>query len=216
MQNMIDMDDPSINQEIKNQVDVTLDITDGEADKLNIHVRRNETLAKQQKELRSKILEQDKISNNTDRLDYNVIVFYYDNLARANMRRKLPKTHAWFNQFGYGKSDEYLATQYFRYHTQNMITPKNSHAILYGAETSLLESLENNVYHYYKENGYVTARLQDECVFDDLRKVWNMNREGSYFVEDHNITPFLCDVNFDYSHNNIYFVARGPFAEFRQ
>lgn len=57
--------------------------------KIKIDVKRNETLAKERKE----------IAKNSKSLFKNVLVIYIDALSRPAAFRKIPKTMAWFDKY---------------------------------------------------------------------------------------------------------------------
>ena len=61
-QNLIDMDDPSVSQTIKDNVEFVVDITESHTDKLTIDVKRNQTRCNELKEIRQKVLEEDKLN----------------------------------------------------------------------------------------------------------------------------------------------------------
>lgn len=183
--NIIDMNDPSIPDEVKDNIEFTIDINDSESDSLNIHLKRNNTLAHERKVLREKILKQDKLTNNTERLDYNVLVFYIDNFSRANFRRKLPKLHAFFNKYGDGTDNDHLATMYFRYHGTATNTAKNNNALFLGIEEYTANTTENNVFRYFRDNGYVLGKIGDECTYDADRYEAGLRPEEPIYDSDH-------------------------------
>ena len=61
-QNVIDMDDPSVPQSIKDNIEYVVDITESDSDRLTIDVKRNETRCNELKEIRQKVLEEDKLN----------------------------------------------------------------------------------------------------------------------------------------------------------
>lgn len=69
---IVNMDDPSLDQTAKNEIEFTLNMTDPSKHILNYKVAKNETRANEQKLVRQEILEQDREMNNTSRIDMDV------------------------------------------------------------------------------------------------------------------------------------------------
>jgi hypothetical protein len=89
MNNMIDMEDASISEQIKNKTEVTINFKEA-APKVTINLKRNDTLA----------LERNKIS-----LEYpaplfkNVFYLFIDSISRPLFKYKLPKTYKWIEKY---------------------------------------------------------------------------------------------------------------------
>ena len=97
---IIDMNDPKVSNEAKDNVEFTVDLSNPQASTLNIHVRPNMTRANEQRQLRDNIIQQEKADGTySSRMDKNVLIIYLDNLSRAHFYRKMPKTAEFINQF---------------------------------------------------------------------------------------------------------------------
>lgn len=157
----IDMDDPSISDETKSQIEITIDLEDDDRHLINIDLKRNETRAQELKEIRKKILEQDKVNGNEDRIDHNVIVFYFDHLSRANFHRQLKKFSEWLGKFTSDKNAPLQISEYFRYHTVSKTTLKGNDALFFGYNEMNNADGTQSVYEYFSRNGYVTGAFYD-------------------------------------------------------
>ena len=159
-QNMINMDDPEVSEEIKNNVEFVLNLTDPESTKLDIRLTQNITRAKEQKALRDKIIAKEKEEGTYDsRIDTNVLILYLDNLSRAHFYRKLPETSAWLEQFHKEESDLQL-NQFFRYHSVYYNTLWTNNAMYYG-QVQDIDNSSVNVFDKYSKNGYITGFSKD-------------------------------------------------------
>ena len=157
---VIDMDDPDIAQEIKDNIEFTIDMSNPKKHKLNVTVKRNETRAREQQMRRERILAMDELQGKTDRIDKNVFILYIDNLSRANFKRRLPKVAEWLGQFVDNDTSSLELFQFFRYHTVYFSTRKNNNALWYG-QIDRVHDKSSNVFDEFNENGYVTGFAKD-------------------------------------------------------
>jgi len=103
---IIDMQDPKISQDIKDNVEATVDFRDPQP-KISIRIAKDEKL----KEERRKVYEAKK----EKLLVKNVIHFFIDSLSRDNFKRALPKTKQFFEKYfvndkkenGYNSSSDF-------------------------------------------------------------------------------------------------------------
>jgi hypothetical protein len=194
--NLVDMDDPEVSQSVKGNIEVVVDLTDDDFHKLEINVKRNETRAEELKILRKKILEKDKATNNTERIDHNVLVLYLDNLSRAQFHRKMVELDKWLGQFTVEKDAELEATEFFRYHTISKSTFKSNNGLYYGQNAELNYDETMNVFHHFSKNGYVTGMFRDEC--DMNTPVFEEGLDRPQFYKwDHYGSTITCDTNYD-------------------
>ena len=122
---IIDMDDETIPQEIKDNIEFTVNMTHPYKHDLHVNLKPNATRAEEQKKLRDKIIEEDKKKNKTDRIDKNVFIFYIDNFSRAHFKRKLPKTVEWLSKYVGDTEEDFELFQFFRYSFQCIYLIKN-------------------------------------------------------------------------------------------
>lgn len=162
---LIDMDDPAVPQEIKDQVEVTIDVSSKHSHKINIDVKRNEERVKELKEIRQKVLEEDVATGNTGRIDHNVIVFYIDHISRANFHRQLKKLSAWLDKFSGAKNPDLEIFEYFRFQSVSKSTLRSNDAMFFGYNDANNPDGSQSVYGYYSKNGYVTGAFYDLCQY---------------------------------------------------
>jgi len=160
---IVDMDDPKVSQEIKDNIEYVIDISDPENHKLDIDLKPNATRAAEQQTLRDQIIEQEKLQGNfANRIDKNMLILYVDNLSRAHFYRKMPETAKWLEQFVDNQEGDYSAYQYFRYHSVYYNTLYSNDAMYFG-EVEDVDDTSGNVFDSYARNGYVTGFFKDSC-----------------------------------------------------
>ena len=93
------MDDPDVPQSVKDNIEFVLDVSNDNSHILHVDLKKNYTRSEEAKQLRSKILEEDKVNGNKERIDKDVLVFYIDNISRPNFHRKLKKLSKWLGQY---------------------------------------------------------------------------------------------------------------------
>ena len=93
------MDDPDISQTVKDNIEFVIDLTNDNDHLLTVQLKKNEARAQEAKDIRQKVIEQDKLTNNTDRIDKDVLIFYMDNISRVHFHRKMKKLDKWLNQY---------------------------------------------------------------------------------------------------------------------
>lgn len=98
----IDMDDPEVPQQVKDNIEFVLDVSNSDSHVLHVELKKNHTRAEQAKQTRQQVLDEDRRSGNTERIDKDVLVFYIDNISRPNFHRKLKKLSAWLSQYADG------------------------------------------------------------------------------------------------------------------
>lgn len=162
-ENIIDMDDPTISQEIKDNIEYTLDVSDESYHKLELTLKPNQTRAEEQRKLRDDIISKEKRDGTfNSRIDKNVLIIYIDNLSRAHFYRKLPKTAEWLSQFVDNQESDLKTFQYFRYHSVFYNTIYSNNALYYG-EVEHVKDTSLNLFDSYARNGYITGFFKDSC-----------------------------------------------------
>lgn len=99
MNDVIDMDDPEVSQSTKNNIEFVIDMTNDSEHLLSVNLKKNEARAAEAKAIREKVIEHDRQTNNTERIDKDVLVFYIDNISRVHFHRKMKKLEKWLDQY---------------------------------------------------------------------------------------------------------------------
>ena len=160
---IIDMDDPTISNDVKDRIEFVVDMTNPEEHKLEITLKPNATRAAEQKALRDEIIKSEQEAGTYDtRLDKNVLILYIDNISRAHFYRKMPLTVEWLNQYAGNKDSEYATYQYFKYHSVFYNTLFSNDALYFGAIKHVKDS-SDNVFDSFSRNGYMTGFFKDSC-----------------------------------------------------
>ena len=162
-EHLIDMDDPTVPQSVKDNIEYVVDISDPYEHKLEFTFKPNATRSAEQKQLREQVVAQEKENGTySNRLDKNVLILYMDNLSRAHFNRKMPKTAEWLGQYVDNQESEYATYQYFRFHPVFYNTLITNNAMYYGA-VEQVEDTSTNVFDSFSENGYMTGFFKDSC-----------------------------------------------------
>ena len=193
--NMIDMDDPLIPQSIKDNIEFVVDISDPNNHHLYIDVKRNSTRVEELKKIREKVLEEDRVNNNTERIDKNLILLYFDNLSRQHFHRKMNKFASFLSELSGKEESEYDVFEFMRFHSVASYTYPNQAALFYGSSRTA-KSESRNVYQYFSQNGFITATIYDIWVIIEW-KIENVTSDVPFYSFDHAVFSF----NWDYNHD---------------
>ena len=155
---MIDMNDQNIPQEVKDNVEFTINMADNQKHLLEIDVKRNETRANELKVLREKMFQNG--GNDTDFIDSDILVFYIDGFSRQSLARSTPKLYKWLSRF-VDEDPETDAYQFFRYHDVKDNTYLNNHALYFGTMGEIVDDT-NNVFQYFSDKGFITSLIRDQ------------------------------------------------------
>lgn len=162
-EHMIDMDDPTISDEVKNNIEYVIDISDSKHHKMELMVKPNATRAAEQKALHDSIIKKEKQAGTyANRVDKNMLIIYIDNLSRTHFMRKMPKTAEWLSQFVDNQESDYKTYQFFRYHSVYYNTLFSNDAMYFG-EVEYVNDTSKNVFNSFSENGYITGFFKDSC-----------------------------------------------------
>jgi hypothetical protein len=183
--NLIDMDDPNVPQETKDNIEFTLNLENPDAHELKIQVKRNQTRVDELKLLREKLIEQRKEESKPPIPDYNVLIFYIDNLSRAHFHRALPKLSAWLSEFTPEKEADLQAVEYFRYHTIGRITSECLNAVFYGQSEINIKGDAQYVSRFYSDNGFITGIQRDECEYEAEQVSKDESSDQEMYAYDH-------------------------------
>lgn len=191
---VIDMDDPEIPQEVKDNIEFTVDISDPDFHKLEIELKPNMTRAEEQKALREEVIAKEKKDGSYEhRIDKNVLILYIDNLSRAHFYRKMPKTAEWLSQFVDNQDGDLNTYQFFRYHSVFYNTIFSNNALYYG-EVEDVNDTSQNMFDAYSRNGYMTGFFKDSCE-STSNSIADPNMKLHHW--DHFGGSVTCDTNYD-------------------
>ena len=93
------MDDPEVSQNIKDNIEFVLDVSNSDSHILHVELKKNKTRADEAKKLRQKILEEDKAKGNKHRIDKDVLIIYIDNISRPHFHRKMKNLNKWLSKY---------------------------------------------------------------------------------------------------------------------
>ena len=195
-ENIIDMEKENIFNDSHPKPEIEIWFNEKEQGTVYINVTKNETLIQQRKKL-----------ENPNSLFKNIIVMYIDAVSRNRFKSALPKTYKFIDKFmkyvpDYPEFGNLKSFQFLKYHTTGVFTQPNAQPMFYG--NSMESGSGIQITKYLKENGYITAMILDQCVFEiffDKRRVFTYNVTSDNF--DHSIMPLFCD------HNYFGFLFRG-------
>lgn len=160
-EHLIDMDDPNISADVKNNIEYVVDISDPNNHKMQLTIHPNMTRAAEQQKLHEEIVAREKAAGTyANRIDKNMLIIYIDNISRTHFYRKLPKVSAWLSQFVDNEESDYTTYQYFRYHSVFYNTLYSNDAMYFG-EIQDVDDTSKNVFDSYSKNGYVTGFFKD-------------------------------------------------------
>ena len=159
---MIDMEDPEVSQQVKDDTEWVLDMTDPDRHILDVTVKRNTTKVKELKSLRKQLQRERKEGGLPEVPDYNVLIFYIDNISRAHFHRAFPKLTKWLSQFTPEKEANLEAVEFFRYHSIGRITSKAGPGMYFGVNKIHVPDDRENIGRYYSKNGFITGYMRDE------------------------------------------------------
>jgi hypothetical protein len=189
---MINMEDPNIDQTIKDSVEVTTNFYKNPPE-VTIDLKYNEELVQQRRELFQRYKD--------DVLAKNVLFVFIDSLSRSNFRRKLPRFYKWLeSKYNPGDDEEsykdakFETFQFLKYHGVGRLTALNMIPTFFGVY---------NIYYAgkyflteYKDRGYITGQTLTFCgkeLFDiDGGAIEHMQWDNY----DHEMNSLYCDGNF--------------------
>ena len=188
LQNYIYNNIKSIGINEKNNYETILDFTNNNnKPELKINLIKNDTLSKERK----KLSENNLITNNT--LYDNVLLIFLSSLSRAHFQRSMPKLSQFISKLMIYEPFPTMTSYQFSKYKNFPYTKGNIIPLFY----KKVNNTEINSLKYFKEAGYVTGQINDEC--DKL-----MNNKNA--IEwDHENFVMACDPNyFKKKDNNLY------------
>ena len=211
---IIDMDDPDIPQKMKDDIEITVDLTNEEFHKVNIDLKRNNTRVEEVKKIRENVLNRDK-ETGKQRIDKDVLIIYIDNIARVHFHRKLKNLTHWLEENSNTEGSEYNSYEYFRYHSKAFYTHPNGAAMFCGVDNVQYND-STLVFRSFSENGYITGYYSDICKeetmdFDDVNTTVT-----PYYSYDHFAGNIAWDFHYDTVDENYIQMDKGRNSYFRR
>ena len=163
------MDDPSISQNIKDNIEITVDLQDNEFNKIEIVVKINDTRVEEIKKIRKQVMEKDQ-ENNKQRINKDVLILYLDNVSRTHFHRKMKNLTNWLTEATEGSNSNYHVYEYFRYHSKAHWTNPNLISMFYGEQGELFNE-SSNVFKTYSDNGYISGMFFGS-LWSWIRRIW--------------------------------------------
>ena len=215
IEGMIDMDDPEVNQQVKDDTEWVLDLTDPDRHLLDVTVKRNNTRVKELKTLRKHLQSKRQVANLPEVPDYNVLIFYIDNISRAHFHRAFPKLTKWLSQFTPEKEANLETVEFFRYHTIGRITSKSTPGMYYGVNKIHVPDDRESIGRYYSKNGFITGYMRDEWDYDSLI-IGETDPPTDFYSYDHYGSTVICDPNYDRGSDDFIDLERGHSSQYER
>jgi hypothetical protein len=201
---VIDMEDPNIDENIKNNIEVIVDYSLDKPEMI-LRVNRDEKLVQERTKIREKL--NIKVD---DLMSKNVIHLFIDSLSRDNFRRKMPLSMKSLEKYFENKSTDARSYQFFKYQAVASWTYVNMVPSMFGVESGT-EGSPIHVNKYYKDKGYIMAQAHNNCgrEFYDLE----LRTVDHYIWEpfDHEANILSCDPNYTYP-GLPFNIFTGPFG----
>jgi hypothetical protein len=204
LKNLVDMEDPNITDEVKNNVEFTLDFRNtNKTNKFNaeLKLKKNFTLEKEMIKRREEF-------NETVPMFNNVLVIFIDSLSRNHFRRKLPKTFEYLEK-KYDNSnneDEISSYQFLKFSSLYPGTLANMAVMYYG---NYPHNPSTSVLTYLKNAGFVLGSSMNYCG----RETIDVEGEISFKEQqhDHELAGLFCDPNL-HSLQGPFTFLNGPYS----
>ena len=197
---MYDLDNMSEEQKKLPPPEVTLHFDKKGNGRVNISVKRNETLIKERK----KIYEEKK---NNIKFD-NILFLYFDALSRNHFLKKLKKTKKLLESYYYknpNKIKGISSFQFFKYNNLGTYTDVNIIPMFYGNANG------NSLIDLFKKNGFITGQINDLCSRELYAlEVFNYGILKTNYT-DHEHFGLFCDPNY-MEVNSPYSIFKGPYS----
>jgi hypothetical protein len=191
MRELIDMNDPSVAESVKNRTEVMIDYR-GEESKVFIRIARDEELVKQRLSLYHKIGKNNLIAK-------NLMIVYIDALSRRHFMRKMKKTAKWIEKFHHTDHEKYASYQFMKYHSVGYFTQINTIPAFLGKWW--LEAGGNYYTKYWKEKGAITSQSISFCG----RELFDFENDQFRYMNwepyDHEHIALFCDPNYNQADN---------------
>ena len=193
--NIIDMGDPKVSQETKDNIESTIDVSNPDNPILSTQIKPDQVRSEEQRLLRERVVQQEKIQGTYgSRIDKDVLILYIDNISRTHIYRQLPETIKFLESLYKNDDADASAYQFFRYHSSYFNTLRSNNGLWYG-QVDTVDDTSSDVFDSFTQNGYMTGFFKDACenhanIFDEedlaLHK-WD--HRGGSFTCDSNYTP---------------------------
>ena len=177
--------------------------------KIEINVIKNETLAKERKEI-----ETDPNNKNTS-IYKNIMIIYIDCISRQHFLRVMKKTSSFIEKFmKYNNNLGLSSYEFMKYQAFCHWTNPNVVPMFY---SSYIDSYTVNIVKYLKENGYVTAQSQNMCSKESFEYDPQYIEENYLELDefDHENIAMFCDPNYEEIDNKSP-ITTGPYGILRR
>ena len=184
-------------EQMQVEPEIIIDYTKDDFGEFKINVHYNKTLS----ELRKS---QEK---NSKPLYKNILVIYIDAVSRPHFIRKMKKTTEFISQFmGYNNNKNFQSFQFFKVQSYPGVTKGNLYRMIYGKPIEAKKS--KSIIHYFKENGYITAQINDFCCKqpDSYLDDYKEDHEREYVEFDHELITLNCDPYYEFKEGEYSFV----------
>jgi len=174
-----------------------------------INVIKNETLAKERKEI-----ETDPNNKNTS-IYKNIMIIYIDCISRQHFLRVMKKTSSFIEKFmKYNNNLGLSSYEFMKYQAFCHWTNPNVVPMFY---SSYIDSYTVNIVKYLKENGYVTAQSQNMCSKESFEYDPQYIEENYLELDefDHENIAMFCDPNYEEIDNKSP-ITTGPYGILRR
>jgi len=204
MQRVVDMN--KVDNITKDKTEVTVDFSNKNPE-MKINLKRNETLAKERKQLFDQFI--------GTPFSKNVIYVFIDSLSRVNFKRKLPLLYQWIeNKYILKpssaerdkKNHKFESFSFLKYHGVGMYTGVNMVPTFFGVFN---DDYSGYYYlNYYKKRGFITGQSTACC----NREVFDIEHGAiekmTWETYDHELISAFCDNNAS-PYNNQYSILLG-------
>jgi hypothetical protein len=212
VENLIDMDDNTVSEEEKKNVEAIIDFQ-GKEPEVQIIVKRQDELAKKREEIFKSNYKGGVMSEGG--LPFkNIFFVFIDSVSRNHFKRKLPKFYSWIENFYESESDpdiKYESFQFLKYHATATWTNGNMMPLFFGVpwDESCCGIYSLN---WFKQKGYVTGSILNQCSreFVDLHAN-AMTQKLTWTNYDHEFSSLFCDPNFS-PPDNPFPIMNGPYG----
>lgn len=183
LKNLLDLNNPEVYKNSSELVEVHVDFKKTPA-QVVIDVKRNETLAKQRREILSE-----------DSETPNIFMMFIDSVSRNNVRLKLPKLYSYLEKFYESDSSiPYEAFQFLKFHGLGPTTNPNLVPMFAGVKFRETDRGDPMI-KLFKEKGFVTGTAFNECTRELLNFYENSEKFG-WEGPDHEFNSLFCDPNY--------------------
>jgi hypothetical protein len=202
--NMIDLDQPKIQHENKQNFEVFIDFSTGKS-KLIMQMTKDE------KKIKDRILLYQKTLNTPNRsLSKNFLYVYIDSLSRSHFYRKLPKLKKYIEGYYQTEGKKFRSYQFHRFQNLGYFTNINMIPVWFGVWWMINEKGKYYVTSF-KEKGFITGQSVNTCARGIFDFDTDDHKKLAWDNYDHENVGMFCDPNF-FGEDNPYTPFLGPYS----